>query len=289
MVPGFGNGLLARALRLVRSPRRTLTGEAAGEHAARGLVLARCPHACDVQHMHMRTLRSLMAFLCCAGRPVRAVRVAGRWRAGMGLCTSSAHAHSRPLAQKQDTCTCKGQCKRAHAPRLSGCSAASAARRRGHGPRPTPRHARRSRCASQRPASFVAARCSLSPSLVNSITVLQHRDGPGYVVGDHRPHRRPQPMQTTHQHHGYASDASRQPRRPWHTRATFLRKLSAVSMPRRRQPRVAERERDAAAGLPARFWSSAERLQAPPISLDELEQNGAVLGVLSRPCQQWPL
>ena len=108
MVPGFGNGLLARALRLVRSPRRTLTGEAAGEHAARGLVLARCPHACDVQHMHMRTLRSLMAFLCCAGRPVRAVRVAGRWRAGVGLCTSSAHAHSRPLAQKQDTCTMQG-------------------------------------------------------------------------------------------------------------------------------------------------------------------------------------
>ena len=284
MASGVGNGLLARALRLVRSPRRTLTGEAAGEHAARGLVLARCPHACDVQHMHMRTLRSLMAFLCCAGRPVRAVRVAGRWRAGMGLCTSSAHAHSRPLAQKQDTCTCKGQCKRAHAPRLSGCSAASAARRRGHGPRPTPRHARRSRCASQRPASFVAARCSLSPSLVNSITVLQHRDGPGCVVGYHRPHRRPQPMQTTHQHHGYASDASRQLRRPWHTRATFLRKLSAVSMPQRRQPRVAERERDAAAGLPARFWSSAERLQAPPILVDEFAKNGAVNSARVRRC-----
>ena len=39
----------------------------------------------------------------------------------MGLCTSSAHTHNRSLAQKQDTCTCKGQCKRAHAPRLSGC------------------------------------------------------------------------------------------------------------------------------------------------------------------------
>ena len=72
-------------------------------------------------HMHMRTLLSLIAFLCCSGGPARAVRVAGRRRPGVGLCTSSAHTHSRSLAQKQDTCTCKGQCKRAHAPRLSGC------------------------------------------------------------------------------------------------------------------------------------------------------------------------
>ena len=72
-------------------------------------------------HMHMRTLWSLIAVLCCSGGPARAVRVAGRRRPGVGLCTSSAHTHSRSLAQKQDTCTCKGQCKRAHAPRLSGC------------------------------------------------------------------------------------------------------------------------------------------------------------------------
>ena len=72
-------------------------------------------------HMHKRTLWSLIAFLCCSGGPARAVRVAGRRRPGVGLCTSSAHTHSRSLAQKQDTCTCKGQCKRAHAPRLSGC------------------------------------------------------------------------------------------------------------------------------------------------------------------------
>ena len=235
--------------------------------------MRRAAHA----HAHLAVVDGVLVLRWQASsRRTRRGAVAGRYgtvhikrtRAQPTTRTEARHMHNARVSAREHT----------------HLASASAARRRGHGPRPTPRHARRSRCASQRPASFVAARCSLSPSLVNSITVLQHRDGPGYVVGDHRPHRRPQPMQTTHQHHGYASDASRQPRRPWHTRATFLRKLSAVSMPQRRQPRVAERERDAAAGLPARFWFSAERLQAPPISVDEFAKNGAVNSARARRC-----
>ena len=72
-------------------------------------------------HMHMRTLWSLIAFLCCSGGPARAVHVAGRRRPGVGLCTSS--AHTQPMARTEaGHMHMQGSvCNRPHAPRLSGC------------------------------------------------------------------------------------------------------------------------------------------------------------------------
>ena len=66
--------------------------------------MRRAAHA----HAHLAVVDGVLVLRWQASSRRIMIRVAGRWRAGMGLCTSSAHAHSRPLAQKQDTCTMQG-------------------------------------------------------------------------------------------------------------------------------------------------------------------------------------
>ena len=79
------------------------------------------------------------------------------------------------------------------------------------------------------------------------------------------------------------------------SRAECLRGRLLVSMPRAgsiwpgAHMHAMYMHMHAAAGLPARFWSSAERLQAPPILVEGFPKNGGVPRARARRCRHFPL